>query len=772
MAAPAYPERDEFEGTYLADKYLICRRIGRGGMGAVYEATHVLMDRTVAIKVVRPHYAQNDASCLQRFRLEAKASSCLNHPNIMTVFDFGITEQGVAYLVMDHIAGEGLDVVLRRERLSVERVVDIFSQACNALAHAHDKGVVHRDLKPSNIMLLRDDEGREVVKIVDFGIAKMLPGRSRAAEVINDGGQVIGSPLYMSPEQCVDDEQDGRSDVYSLGCLLYEALTGQPPISDKHVLGIIYKHLNEMPRPLSAVAPERQISAALEKLVLKALSKRPADRQQNMREFLAELQHAAASGGNAIESTHYVDRPAAAECLFSDEPTRITDARSLSSDAVEQHYLRQLRSAADQFGAMHPDVVPAMHQLADYYVSRNKPSRAERQLRTAIEVLVENYGPWDVRVADSVLKLAELYRNGGRLLDAEPLYLDALSIKKTELGTKHQDVPFVLLRLAELYAATGQLEASYKYYSNCLRSAEGIFGADDPVLSAIIIGMASILLQQDKLDQAAWLYNRALELCEFNLGPSHPAVINPLISLAVVFRNMQNMNGAEEMLKRAITVHRENFDRDTSEICHAYWILAEVYSHRGKLREAEGLYEHVLAFFEHEKGDDESVAQLYNNYGVHFVRQQEMERAEVQFIKALKIRERKYGRSSQQVASSLNLIATLYHAQEKLELAEEYYRRSLNACEEAPEHLSELASENFRALGDLYTTQQRFDEAEPAYIKALEVRNAEEKSESADDPQTKQIISSLLNLYAAANGLAPGQKDQAYCENGSDSSSR
>ncbi len=755
MGAPFYQERDEFEGAMLADKYSIVRRIGRGGMGSVYEATHVLMDRTVAIKIVRANYAQADPTCLQRFRLEAKASSCLNHPNIMTVYDFGITEQGLAYLVMDYIDGVGLDVIMRSGiGTDVERVVEIFSQACLALAHAHDKGVVHRDLKPSNLMLAKNENGRELVKIVDFGIAKMLPGRSRSAEVINDGGQVIGSPLYMSPEQCMgDDDQDGRSDIYSLGCLLYEILTGAPPISDKDVLGIMYKHMNELPKPFATVAPECQAPPALEAVVLKALAKNPNDRHQSMREMALELQSSLAATEQIPSEPKSVPLATAADYEFFDceKFPPMHDMRPSGCDPVEQHYIRKLRSAIDQFGSENPAVVPSMHHLADYYISRNKPSRAERQLKIAIKLLVTNFGAWNARVADAALKLAELYRTGGRPYDAEPLYLDLVSIKKSCLGANHPDIPFLTLRLAELYLSTERIEDAYKYYSKCLRSAESVYGHDDPVLSVIIVGLAAVLLQMGELEQAAWLCHRALELNELNLGVNHPAVIGPLVSLGLVYRRMENWAEAEAALYRAVNVHRENFDSDNSEICHAYWLLAEIYCHHDKQENAEALYEHVLKFFEGQSGVDEAVAQLYNSYGVHFLRQKQIARAETQFLQALKIRERNHGKSSPEVASSLNLIATLYHSQEKLDLAEEYYRRSLSSCGQI-QYAAELVSENLRALGDLYTAQNRFAEAGPAYMKALRVLNDAAAATEPGTEQTQQILTSLSSLHQAANG--------------------
>src|SRR4030095_3436452 len=190
-------------GTSIADKYEILSVLGQGGMSVVYKARHLLMKKAVAIKVLLPQLVLNPQS-LKRFQQEASASSSLSHPNVITVYDFGVSAQGLPYLVMDLLYGDSLaDEVKNNGPLEVGRALKIFIQAADALYEAHRKGVIHRDLKPSNIMLVSTDTSADIVKIVDFGIAKVLPQEGDDVQKLTQTGEIFGSPYYMSPEQCM-----------------------------------------------------------------------------------------------------------------------------------------------------------------------------------------------------------------------------------------------------------------------------------------------------------------------------------------------------------------------------------------------------------------------------------------------------------------------------------------------------------------------------------------------------------------------------------------
>ena len=281
--------RDPLIGTLFLNKYEITDLLGRGGMSAVYKGRQMLMDRWVAIKVLRSEMVQDPLS-LKRFQQESKAASMLSHPNVIGVHDFDVTSDGVPYLIMDYVDGKPVSSILRREgQIHPARCVFLFSQACSALAHAHSKGVVHRDIKPSNLMVIVDENEVETIKLVDFGIAKLLEFNSDKPRLTMTG-EIFGSPTYMSPEQCGGKTIDARSDIYSLGCVIYECLMGVPPIRGETLLETIYKHVNEAPAPFHEVRPDlNSIPKALEKVVLKSLEKLPEQRYQTMIEFDNEL---------------------------------------------------------------------------------------------------------------------------------------------------------------------------------------------------------------------------------------------------------------------------------------------------------------------------------------------------------------------------------------------------------------------------------------------------------------------------------------------------
>ncbi len=288
---------DPLVGTTFAEKYEILSILGEGGMSVVYKARHKYMERVVAVKLLHEHLV-GDPLAVQRFERESKAASSLSHQNIVTVHDFGMTKKGQAYFVMDCLEGESLGEVLERDvRLTLADSISIFKQTCDGLEHAHKKGIVHRDLKPSNLVLIKQDDGSTLVKIVDFGIAKVIPKDGQAKQQLTQTGEIFGSPLYMSPEQCNGSELDHRSDIYSLGCLMYETLAGVPPFIGDNFINTVVKHINEPPPQFSKTAPEAAIPAQVEATINKCLAKDPADRYQNVAVLRQSLMDAALEAG-------------------------------------------------------------------------------------------------------------------------------------------------------------------------------------------------------------------------------------------------------------------------------------------------------------------------------------------------------------------------------------------------------------------------------------------------------------------------------------------
>jgi eukaryotic-like serine/threonine-protein kinase len=266
-------------GRVIAERYHILGKLGEGGMGTVYLAEHVRMGRRCAVKVINPTLA-HDADSVSRFKREAANASRINHPNVAAIYDFGESRDDIVYLAMELIEGEALSVILHREgALSPSRAIELARQTAEALAAAHELSLVHRDLKPDNIMVTQA-RGSEIVKVVDFGIAKVTQG---ARQTVTRTGYVVGTPAYMSPEQCLGEVLDGGSDVYSLGCILYEMLTGQRAFAAPSGEVSLARRLSEPPPHPRQV--KRHLAKSLDRLVTKALARAPEERFQSALEM-------------------------------------------------------------------------------------------------------------------------------------------------------------------------------------------------------------------------------------------------------------------------------------------------------------------------------------------------------------------------------------------------------------------------------------------------------------------------------------------------------
>ena len=287
--AAGTPGLGEVIGQTLGGRYLVTRKIGQGGMGAVYEATHTLIGKRVAVKVLLEMYAQREA-IVKRLKQEAQLASSVGNEHIIDITDFGTTEDGRTFVVMEFLDGQALAECLGREtQLPEQRILRIASQACSALAAAHAKGVVHRDIKPENLFLLKRKE-QDFVKVVDFGISKSLRASSEEEETtrLTQTGMVLGTPLYMSPEQARgDDELDQRVDVYALGVIMYEAAAGRVPFIGNNYLSVISQVLNEEPKPLRELRPE--LSEEFDAVVMKAMSKDVKERYASANDMLADI---------------------------------------------------------------------------------------------------------------------------------------------------------------------------------------------------------------------------------------------------------------------------------------------------------------------------------------------------------------------------------------------------------------------------------------------------------------------------------------------------
>jgi len=292
-AGPRPASLDSLVGRTLNNRYQVERKIGEGGFGAVFEGKQLATGRPVALKILHPHSVA-DATVVARFRREAEACSQLRNPHTVTIYDFDQTEDGVLYLAMELVRGESLQEIQHRDGvIEASRALCILDQVAEALGEAHDKGIVHRDMKPENIMVERRG-GADYVKVLDFGIAKILSGEgSKIIPALTAIGQTVGTLEFMSPEQLRGKALDGRSDIYALGMVAYEMLTGQLPFKGaKSTTEVIQFHLQEAAPPPSSLRPDLAIPAAVDEVVLKMVAKGCDDRHESaaaLRQHIADV---------------------------------------------------------------------------------------------------------------------------------------------------------------------------------------------------------------------------------------------------------------------------------------------------------------------------------------------------------------------------------------------------------------------------------------------------------------------------------------------------
>ncbi|MCB9740917.1 MAG: serine/threonine protein kinase [Deltaproteobacteria bacterium] len=279
-------------GQTLAGRYRLVSRLGAGGMGSVYKAHDSQMsDRVVAVKVLAPHLVSDEKQVL-RFEQEARAANQLRHPNTISVLDFGRDPEGHIFMVIEFLTGETLTGILRHGRMDVSRVLYIFRQICKSLAEAHSKGIVHRDLKPDNIFVCEIYGESDFVKVIDFGIAKFL---EEEGNQLTQAGKMFGTPRYLSPEQAQGKRLDARSDLYTLGVMLFECIAGRPPFIAEEAIAVAIKHVQEAPPKMEEVASDVHCPREVDHLVFKLLAKKPGDRYQSAEEVVRAIDDAMAA---------------------------------------------------------------------------------------------------------------------------------------------------------------------------------------------------------------------------------------------------------------------------------------------------------------------------------------------------------------------------------------------------------------------------------------------------------------------------------------------
>lgn len=604
-------------GSLLSGLYEIESVIGRGGTSLIYRARHQLMDRQVAIKMLLwSGDALHDEKKIRRFQQEARMTSRLNHPNIATLYDFGVSPQGQPYLVMEYLEGTSLESMVKEHgRVEPVRAAKMFAQICDAIEHAHQKGVVHRDLKPSNVLVVAGENGEELVKVLDFGIGELMPNSHQDTLNLGTSGQVFGSPLYMSPEQCLNKNIDSRCDIYGMGVTMFEVLTGRLPFIGNTLVEVMTKHISAPPPKLGSVCPDVVYPETLEAAVQQTLRKSPAQRQQSMAKLKEQLLPLIASTAERdtlllteirllIAEDNDVISEAIKHVLYKFEDVRVvgvaqdgsealTMAAQLSPDIVLMDLemprvdgLEATRLIKEQFPKTHiivmssheneQDIINAFRAGAQGFILKKFDNN---RLPLALRAVVQGSTWLDPSVSSNVL---EIYRQSA------PDIMERAAARPLiqERKDAPDDISFVMT-LAESYAQEERYEEAQALYRVALAVLEKIKGASNPEILKVIMCLADAYFSQNKLMQAEPLFFRALEVQTQILGPDHPSLAYTLEKIGEMFARQENYADAERFFYGAYSIREKAKPPEHMAIASVCAKLAEVYTKQQKLGQAD-----------------------------------------------------------------------------------------------------------------------------------------------------------------------------------------
>ncbi|MFI5312266.1 MAG: tetratricopeptide repeat protein, partial [Gemmatimonadales bacterium] len=699
--------------------YRVLQLLGVGGMGAVYEADETgPVRRRVAVKVVRA--GLNSRDVVARFETERQALALMSHPGIAKVLHAGTTEAGEPFFSMELVRGLPITEYADTHRLAVGDRIELFIGVCQAVQHAHQKGVIHRDLKPSNV-LVTEQEGRPQAKIIDFGIAKAIGQQLTEHTLVTMAGLAMGTAAYMSPEQAdsVGVDIDTRSDIYSLGVMLYELLVGALPLDPGNqgvhaFLAHIASRQSNAPTP-SARLLGSQASGAV------AYSRR-TDPARLRRELRGDLDWIVMMAMNADRALRYETANGLAEDLRRHLDHQPVVARPPSTRYRVEKFVRRHRAGVAAAGVVSLAIAAGV-VLATVGVVRAR--RAERiaaqEAATAQQVTA---------FLMELFNVSDPGRSRGDTLTARELLARGADRVKTQLSGQPLLQARLMQTLGAVHQQLGLFDQARPLFEDAVRIRERELGARDTLVADALRGLGDVARSKGDLTVADSAYTRALAIREAAFGPEHVDVAASLAAVAALRYRQGRMAEAESLYHRVLPLDERLRVADDPQRYRNLNGLAVVYHAQGRYADAEPLFQRVLAEQERILGKDHNdVGGTLNNLGGTYYRMGRYQDALQYYTRARSILEKPLGPLHPTVFGLYSNIGETDWKLKQYREAEPLLRQALAAKEKilAPGHAS--VATTLHALAGLLRDQGRYREAEPLYRRALEIR---EKSASTD----------------------------------------
>jgi eukaryotic-like serine/threonine-protein kinase len=717
-AAAAFSPAEGARGPQAIGPYQLIRKLGEGGMGQVWLAEQTApIQRRVALKLIK--VGRFDDSVLQRFYAERQSLAMMDHPSIAKVFDAGTTPDGQPYFVMEYVPGQPITDYCDRHRLKIRERLELFIKVCEGVQHAHQKAVMHRDLKPANILVVEVD-GNPVPRIIDFGLAKAVTPQLDDGTLLTRAGGWVGTPGYMSPEQAEPGvlDVDTRTDVYSLGAVLYVLLTGSLPFESnagrRQPLDEFLRKLREEdpPRPSTKVSTEegpskaaseargaepRQLASLLhgdlDSITMKALEKERARRYGSPMELAADIERylgdepviaRPASVGYRVKK--YVQRHkalvAGAAAVFAvlvagaiTSTWQAVKARRAEAKAQQQTAIAQ---AVNNF--LQNDLL-AQASSATQSGPSTKPD-PDLKVRTALDRAADRIqGKFaqqpevEAAIRDTI---GQTYTDLGLHPEAEKQLERALDLRRRVLGPENADTLTTMNNLAAVYALEGKYAQAEALYSQALGIERRVQGAENPATLNSMMSLAIVYEEEAKYAQAEALHSQTLEIKRRVLGPEHPQTLRSMYYLAVVYQDEGKYAQAEELSREVLEIRRRVIGPEHPATLDSMNNLAIDYEEEGKFAQAEAIDSQVLEIKRRVLGPEHrNTLNSMNNLAIVYWCEGKYPQAEALFSQTIEISRRVLGPEHPYTLNTMSNLAPVYTNEGKYAQADALFNQTL-----------------------------------------------------------------------------------------------